>query len=110
MYLLERILRLRNPDRYIKLSEKKDLSAFIIEKGTIFPNTKDLIRLIEYSQKQIWHDIILISNNFYNRAINELESIYFYNLSWQQRIKNFSNVTNFNFIRLYEKIESFRLS
>jgi len=110
MYLLERILRQKNPNKHIQLSEKKDISAFIMEKGIIFPNIKELIKLKEYSQKQIWNELNLIALNFYNRAINELESYYYYNLSWQQRINCFLNITNFNLIEIQEKIKSFYLS
>lgn len=93
-YLLTRILKDLNPDKHIQLSEKKDMSAFILETGTRFPTGRNISPLREKALKQIESDLYGIRSNTDERALNELESIYFYGKRWQERIGELFKTTD----------------
>lgn len=86
-YLLTRILKDLNPDKHIQLSEKKDVSALILETGTRFPTSSNIDSLRENACREIGSDLSEIRSNIAERALNELESVYFYGKRWQRRIR-----------------------
>lgn len=85
-FLLEKILKIRNPGKHIQISEKKEMSSIIIEKGSKLPEMNEIDKLSEDAFVYIENEINDIKNNFVERALNELESIYFYNKSWIDRV------------------------
>lgn len=86
IHLVTRILKESNPDKHIQMSEKKMKSALILEAGTRFPEDCDIGVLRKKSLEKINHDISGIKANFAEKALNELESLYFYGRSWLERI------------------------
>lgn len=85
-YLLVKILKNLNPGKHIQLSEKKEMSALILEKGTTFPGKHNIEPLRKEARQQLDRDISEIKANKNEIALNELESFYFYGKHWQDRI------------------------
>lgn len=92
-YLLERVLKELNPARHIQLSEKKRMSALIVEKGADFPLGQNISFLKEKAFEGINKDLADIKANFREQAVNELESVYFYGQQWQDRVARLFNTT-----------------
>jgi hypothetical protein len=86
MYLLERVLKKANPDHHVQLSEKKRESALIVQQGARFPTGDTISSLKESVLREIRHEVSGIQENFDEKALNELESVYFYNTRWSQRL------------------------
>ncbi len=87
-YLLTRVLKNLNPDKHIQLSEKKRMSALVLESGTTFPTARSIGPLRREALKDIDAHLLGIRANERERALNELESVYFYGRSWPERIKD----------------------
>jgi hypothetical protein len=85
-HLLVRILKNLNPGKHIQLSEKKEMSALILETGTTFPGKHNIGPLRKEARQQLDRDISEIKANKNEIALNELESFYFYGKPWQDRI------------------------
>ncbi|MEA3295821.1 MAG: hypothetical protein U9Q27_01595 [Patescibacteria group bacterium] len=102
---IEKIFRFKNPQKYIQLTEKREMSALIIEKGCIFPKDYEINPLKVNALVEIKKEIERIRNNFLERALNELESIYFYNKSWVERIDKLLHTSSGDIINIMNKIE-----
>ena len=109
-YLLEWVLKELNPARHIQLSEKKWMSALILEKGTEFPSTENIGFLIETAFAGISRDLADIKANFREQAVNELESVYFYGRQWGERVARLFRTTGDNLLELVQQIRSFNLA
>jgi hypothetical protein len=94
LYLLARILKHLNPGRHIQLSEKKNMTALIVETGSVFPSRDNIGNLREQALAGIKEDIAEIQTNFSERALNELESMYYRGIKWQERIERLIQVTD----------------
>jgi len=86
LYLMVRILKALNPGKHIQLSEKKRMSALIVESGVQFPTLRNIGPLREKALGELERDLAGIKTNINERALNELESVYFYGKRWQERI------------------------
>ncbi|HLP46969.1 MAG TPA: hypothetical protein VK469_13530 [Candidatus Kapabacteria bacterium] len=86
-YLLERMLKLLNPQKHIQLSEKKKMSALILEKGICFPTRDQVKTLKKKALAKIIAEISEIESNFEELALNQLESMFFRGYSWPERIE-----------------------
>jgi hypothetical protein len=87
LYLLERILKIKNPDKLTQLNEKKKRCALILESKSNFPeNENEISNLMPGALSSIMEDVSSIKSNFSERAINELESAFFYGDRWKNRI------------------------
>lgn len=106
LHLLLKILKDLNPDKHIQLSEKKEKSALIFETGTRFPTNCHMEPLRERALLGLRHDLSIIKINVKERALNELESVYFYDRSWRQRIKKLFQTTNRQLLEMVEKIKT----
>ncbi|MDQ1354429.1 MAG: Insulinase family protein [Acidobacteriota bacterium] len=104
-YLLERVLKELNPARHIQVSEKKYMSAMIIEKGAAFPSGQDIRFLEEKAFEGINRDLGDIKANFREQAVNELESVYFYGQQWQDRVVRLFNTTERRLVELVKQIK-----
>jgi hypothetical protein len=108
MYLLERILLKENPGRHIQLSEKKQNSAIIIEQGVVYPDTIQISDKKEKILKEIKHEISRICDDFTDRALNELQSLYFYSLPWKRRIDFLSRITDEALLEVVHDLKKYR--
>lgn len=104
MFVVEKILQLKNPERYIQISEKREMNAFIMEKNCLFPDLCEIISLREKVLKNLKKEIYQIRQNFLEIALNELESIYFYNIPWDERIDRLFHVSNNDILELINEI------
>lgn len=104
MYLLGIILQALNPDNHIQLSEKRDQSALIMEKGTIFPCKLNITSLREAAIREVEELIIEIKNNFYEIALNELESHYFYDKPWSVRLETLKKTSEKQILDIIEEL------
>jgi hypothetical protein len=105
LFLIERILSIVNPEKLIQVSEKKTKSVLIIEKECEFPGYREIKEMIRKALKEIEKEINEIKEDFTEKALNELESIFFYNESWQNRIQRLYSYDN-NYI--YSIIDNLR--
>lgn len=104
-YLLERMLKLLNPDKHIQLSEKKKMSALILEKGTRFPI--DQVKAVKQKAlEQITVEVSEIKSNFEESALNELESMFFYGCPWPERCRRLFRTTDLRITELIKKLTS----
>ena len=102
--LLTRVLKELNPGRQIQLSEKKNISALILETGTKFPTGRFMRPLRQNALKKIEVDISGIKSNIAERALNELESFYFYGKRWQERIGELFKTTELELLHLVREL------
>ncbi|MBE0461276.1 MAG: hypothetical protein IBX60_06550 [Candidatus Aminicenantes bacterium] len=105
LFLLKNMLQLVNSKKHIQLTEKREMSALIIEKGCIFPKDYEINPLKVNALVEMKKEIERIRNNFLERALNELESIYFYNKSWVERIDKLLHTSSDDIINIMNKIE-----
>jgi hypothetical protein len=103
-YLLQQILKALNPGKHIQLSEKKRMSALIIEAGVQFPTANNIEPLREQTLRELDLDLSEIKENFRERALNELESCYFYGKSWQERIRQLFQTTDRQLLSMVREI------
>jgi len=103
LFLLKNMLQSVNSKKHIQLSEKKKMSALIIERGSRFLNKSDFAKLRETAIREITKKSDRM--NFYEKAIKELESIYFYNKSWVERIDKLLHTSSDDIINIMNKIE-----
>ncbi|MCX6579131.1 MAG: hypothetical protein NT166_02985 [Candidatus Aminicenantes bacterium] len=102
-YLLERMLKLLDPDKHIQLSEKKKMSALILEKGTRFPGEQ--VRAVKQNAlEQLTVEVSQIKSNFEESALNELESMYFYGSPWSERCRRLFRTTDRRIAELVKKL------
>jgi hypothetical protein len=87
IYMVSKILTLKNPRKHIQLSVKKKMMALILEGGIQFPGDQEIEVLKEEAYDEIKEIAVEIDKSFVERATKELESKYFYNVSWSYRIK-----------------------
>lgn len=106
LYLLTRVLKNLNPAKYIQLSEKKMMSALILETGAKLPGKNNIRPLLEETGRQLHIEIIRIKKKTGLRALNELESVYFYGRRWQERIKKLLQTSELELLDLVEKLKS----
>ncbi len=85
LYIMEKYLREQNPGKMVQISEKKEMSVFIIEEGCFFPAADNIGQIKKYVLAQLKQEIKGIKENFVDRALNELESMWFYDMPWTQR-------------------------
>jgi len=104
-YLLERILRELNPGKHIQLSEKKRMSALIVEADADFPTRRNIGFLREKALDTLNRDLDDIRANINERALNELESAYFHGKSWQQRITELNKITDRQLLKMVGKLK-----
>lgn len=104
MYLLERILKPLNPRHHVQLSEKKIESALIVEKGARFPGRGEISSGREEALRQIDRELAAIRGNFEERALNELESVYFYHTPWSDRIDRLFQTTDNRLLALAARL------
>lgn len=104
-YLLERILRQLNPGKHIQLSEKKRMSALIVEADADFPTGRNTGFLRRRALDALKRELEGISANINERALNELESAYFYGKSWEQRIVGLNKTTDRQLLAVVEKLK-----
>ena len=110
-YLISRVLQFYNPEKHIQLSEKKYMSALIIQNGTEFPGPDvALEKVFEDVFIQMDEEIISIQQNFKELAMNCLESIYFYGVSWEERIQRMKSVSPSQIAKLLNEIKAFLLA
>jgi len=107
-YLIERVLKLVNPSKHIQLSEKRKMSALILESGTCMPKQGDIEFLRKKVLEGINEDIESIGKHFRERAVNELESIYFYNKKWEERINELFGVTGTRLSQVFGSLSNDR--
>lgn len=107
MILLSKIIRDLNKTKHIQLIEKKALNAFIIEKGTCLPDAYNIADLRESAIKGIENEIKEINRNFNERALNELESIYFYGESWSERISNLFKTSDEQLLKIVKILDRY---
>jgi hypothetical protein len=93
LYLLVRLLQLQNPGKRIQISEKKAGAALILENGSLLPAVDTIHALWEPARRQIARDVESIASNFRERALNQLESNYFYGRTWESRIRRLYKLT-----------------
>lgn len=103
-YLLTGILKNLNPGKHIQLSEKKNMSALIFEKGTIFPGPRNIGSALKETRQQLHRDIAEIKANLSERALNELESYHFYGKPWQDRIVELDRTTERRLLDLVSEL------
>lgn len=106
LHLLVKALKILNPDKQIQLSEKKRAGAFVMEKGVRFPTGAVLPPLRRQALEALQNEAAAIKKNPEDRALNELESIYFYGKSWQERMDELSRTTAADLRRLLGAIET----
>ncbi len=106
LYLHVGILKDINPDKHIQLSEKKSMSALILEIGTKFPTQHDIGLLRKKSLDRLNLEISGIKDSRDERALNELESIYFHGERWEERIERLSRTTDPELLQLVRELES----
>lgn len=104
MYVLERGLKLMNPGLHIQLSEKKRESALIVERGTRFPAEPDINSFREKALQEIKKEVAGIKENFSEQALNELESIYFYNKGWSERLARLFQTTDSQLLAMVKSL------
>jgi len=92
LYMLERLMQMQNPGKQIQISEKKDKCALILEKGILFPKVDSIGSLWEPARRQIAGDVDSISAEFQERALNQLESRFFYGRRWESRIRRLNTL------------------
>jgi hypothetical protein len=107
-YLLEKILGMKYPGRHIQINEKKRMSSFIIEKGLRYPVLEEISNLYGEALKLIENEINEIKKSFYDRALNELESIFFYNSTWLNRLEILFNIKDLHLFKVIDKLKHFR--
>lgn len=86
LFIIEKYIKERNPGKVVQVSEKKEMAALIIEEGCSFPAEDNISTIKKYILMQLKEDIKVIRRNFVDTALNELESIYFYGIPWQERL------------------------
>lgn len=99
-YLLERMLKSLNPQMHIQLSEKKLMSALIMEQGTRFPTAQQVESLKPVVLSEIVREVSAIKSNLMESALNRLESMFFYNLPWSRRIQRIHQTSNGQLLEL----------
>jgi len=105
MMLLTRILQILNPDKHIQLSEKRELCALCLEKGTRNPNAWELPRLKRLAFRQIMREARDIEKNFKEKALNELESLFLFGKTWCERLKLLFGARDSELIHLMRSYE-----
>ncbi len=105
IYIIEKILQQKNPTKHIQISEKRKMSALILEKNCVFPQISEINFLKEKALEKLKTEINQIKKNFCERALNELESVFFYNIHWVKRIKKLFNISENDIIRIIKKVE-----
>ncbi len=93
-YLLVQILKELNPGKQVQLSEKKGLSVLIMEQGVQYPGPGNIDALRQHAIETIQAEISEIKTNFQETGLNELESLYFYQRPWKERIDQLMTTTS----------------
>ncbi len=106
MFLLKYILDVKNPELRIHVSEKKKSSAFIVEEGVIWPSAEEIDELRTQACDAIKKDEEQIKSYFPERALNELESVFFYNKRWPLRIQSALGTPTSQLLKILEKLKS----
>jgi len=102
LFLLKNMLQLVNSNKHIQLSEKKKMSALIIERGSCFMNKSDFAKLRETAIREIATNLDRM--NFYEKAIKELESIYFYRETWSKRVNKIFKINDEDLLIIEKKL------
>lgn len=107
LYLVERILKIKNPGKLIQLSEKRIRCALVLDSKTNFPaNEQETRGLMSVAVKGILKDIEDIKSVFNDRAINELESAFFYGERWENRVERLSKIQCHEILNLLNELNS----
>jgi hypothetical protein len=80
------------------------MSALILEEGCVIPSATAITPHIGSILERISNDVGAIKAYTIDLAINELESMYFYNKTWQQRIDTLRNYRTSALVRLADKV------
>jgi len=110
LYVLKDIMKIFNSGRCVLLSEKRKMSAFLIDQGCKFPDRHQIPDLKKNAIDLLYRDIDEIKNNFIDRALNELESLYFRNLSWEDRIFRMIHSADASIVNLMCQMKNHRES
>ena len=106
IYLLKYVLEAKNPDCRIHVSEKKKSSAFILQEGAQWPAADEIEGLKSTAITAIKKDVEQIKDHFPELALNELESVYFYNKRWMDRIQAALETETSQLLEIIEKLKS----
>ncbi len=109
MYLFSYILKVKNPedaDLRIHVSEKKKSTALIVKDDIIWPSADEIDSLRKKACKAIEKDVEQIKSNFPERALNELESVYFYDKRWLPRIQSALETKTAQLLQIIEQLQS----
>jgi hypothetical protein len=105
LYMLKEIMKIFNPGRCILLSEKRKMAAFLIDQCCKFPDAHQIPSLKKNAIDVLYNEIEEIKSNFINRALNELETLYFRNLCWEHRILKTIHSTDTSIVNLMNKMK-----
>lgn len=105
-YLIQHILKIANPGKHIHLSEKRKMSALVFEEPLRIPQSNDLKILKDKALQEMIAITDSIKSNFPERALNEMESIYFYDKSWESRINRLFHISPSELIELISTFNS----
>lgn len=106
LFLIEEILSLFNKNELIQYSDKRYLSALIVEKNTIFPQSSQITNILECAKNELKLKINRIKRDFFSNALNELESIFFYERRWEDRINRCLSVNESEVEKILETLKN----
>lgn len=106
LFLIEEILSLFNKNEFIQYSDKRYLSALIVEKGTIFPQPSQISNILECAKNELNLKIKRIKRAFFSKALNELESLFFYERRWEDRINRCLSVNESEVEKILEILKN----
>lgn len=106
MYLLKYVMDAKYPDLRFHVSEKKKSSAFIVQEGAEWPDADEIEDLKKKAIQAIGEDVEQIKDHFPELALNELESVYFYNKRWLPRIQAALDTETSQLLEIIEKLKS----
>lgn len=90
--LICEMLSFFDPNRYVQLIEKKQLSTIILERDFIFPEYNELITLKTKCLKEIQRVNLLLDKSYFHKSMKELISFFYHNKIISDRIKYIFNI------------------
>ncbi len=104
LYLIKEIISIFNPGKLVSIFEKKNIRSFVLEASCILPYREEFEKLLPAATRNIKTQLTEIENQFQDRALNELESVYYKNKKWSERRQAFFSTSIAASVIYYENL------